>query len=128
MDDVTKRHVWIESSLHDFGAFPNFRRARVVFISMNGDPRLELLHHDIETACHVAGCPLEGRAFRPHVTLARVQRRVSDEESLALRREAWRHGVPPFPTTVHSVDLMRSELRPGGSTYHLLHASLLRES
>jgi RNA 2',3'-cyclic 3'-phosphodiesterase len=128
IDDVTKRHVRVQSSLRGFGAFPNFRRARVVFMCMDGDARLELLYHDVETAYHLAGCPLEGRAFRPHVTLARARQRLPDDVVRALRREAGRPGGQRVPVTVRSVDLMRSELRPGGSSYHLLHASLLREA
>jgi RNA 2',3'-cyclic 3'-phosphodiesterase len=127
IDDVTKEHVPVQSFLHDFGVFPNFRRARVVFMCMDGDPRLELLHHDVETACLLAGCPMEGRAFRPHVTLARARQRLPDEVARALRHEVGRQGGQPLPATIRSVDLMRSELRPGGSSYHLLHASLLRE-
>ena len=39
------------------------------------EPRLELLHHDVEVACGQLGVETEGRPFRPHLTLARVKSR-----------------------------------------------------
>ena len=59
--------------LQGIGAFPNFRRARVVWIGVEQEPRLELLHHDLELACEQEGFEVEGRPFRPHITLARVR-------------------------------------------------------
>jgi RNA 2',3'-cyclic 3'-phosphodiesterase len=126
MDAAAAGHAAMPTELGEFGAFPNFRRARVVWIGMRADPRLELLHHDVEVAAEALGFPLDGRPFRPHVTLARVKH--ADVESLrALSREAKRAGGRRFATTVRSVDLMRSTLGPGGPVYERLHASLLRE-
>src|ERR1043166_5713487 len=76
MDEVVRRHRWIDTFLDEFGAFPNFRRLRVVFIGMHPDARLEMLHHDVETACGALGYAVEGGPFRPHVTLAGVHERI----------------------------------------------------
>ncbi len=125
-DAVASRHAAVRSALEEFGAFPNFRRARVVWIGMEADPRLELLHHDVEVACEALGHPVEARAFRPHVTLARVTR--ADAAVLrALAREARRAAGVRFPVTVRSVDLMRSTVGAGGPAYERLHSSSLRE-
>ena len=58
--------------LAGFGAFPNFQRARVVWTGVQHESRLELLHHDVEVASGEEGFELPGRAFRPHVTVARA--------------------------------------------------------
>jgi 2'-5' RNA ligase len=50
-DVAASRHPPLEMSVRDVGAFPNFRRARVVWIGVEQEPRLELLHHDLELAC-----------------------------------------------------------------------------
>lgn len=126
MDAVAARHAALPSALEEFGAFPNFRRARVVWIGMRADPRLELLHHDVEVACETLGFPVEGRPFRPHVTLARVK----DHDAPALRalaREAERAGDAHFPVTVQRLDLMHSTLGPGGPAYVRIHSSPLRD-
>jgi 2'-5' RNA ligase len=127
MDGVGPRFAAIETSLGEFGAFPNFRRPQVVWIGMDADPRLELLHHDVEVACDALGYPVEGRAFRPHVTLARVRHRPARETLRGLAREARRAGRRRFAVTVRSIDLMRSTLRPEGAAYALLHSSPLRD-
>lgn len=127
MDAVAARHPAVPSTLAEFGAFPNFQRARVVWIGMAADPRLELLHHDVEVACHALGHPVEARAFRPHLTLARVKR-PDVAEMRALAREARRGAEAQFPVTVRSIDLMRSTLGADGPVYERLHSSYLRES
>lgn len=126
MDRVAEAHAAFESSLGEFGAFPNFRRPRVVWIGMADEPRLEMLHHDVEVAAAALGLPLEGKPFRPHVTLARVQRRPGPEVLRALARAAHRASRGRFPTTVRSVDLVRSTLLSDGARHELLHSSVLR--
>jgi len=127
MDRVAHGHAAFGSSLGEFGAFPNFRRARVVWIGMDDDPRLEMLHHDVEVAADALGLPMEGRPFRPHVTLARVPQRPGVDVLRELARAARRGSRPRFPATVRSIDLMRSTLRPDGAEHALLHSSLLRK-
>ncbi len=128
MDDVAAGHTAQASSLGEFGAFPNLRRVRVVWIGMDADPRLELLHHDVELACAGLGIPIEGRPFRPHVTLARVKHLPSADVLRALSREARRGAGHRFPAVVSRIDLVCSTLRPEGPAHQLLHSSPLRES
>lgn len=98
------------------GAFPNFRRARVVWLGVAPDPKLELLHHDIEVACDGLGLGVDGRPFRPHVTLGRVE-----QVDGALRQAARGLRVRDV-SAVSSVDLMLSS----GGQYRVLHAAALR--
>lgn len=103
------------------GAFPNFRQPRVVWMGVSDDPKLELLHHAVESACAGLGHELEGRAFRAHVTLGRVRRAIDGAEARALgvaaRAVRYRGTLE-----VSSVDLMRSRLGAGGSRYTLVSA------
>ncbi len=122
---VAGGHREIAMRLAGMGAFPNFRRARVVWMGVEQDPRLELLHHDVEVACETLGFEVEGRPFRPHLTLARVKDRLPEERARALSRAARR---VDFSTdvVVRSLDLMRSDLGPGGSTYTTIASAPLR--
>lgn len=109
------------------GAFPNFRRARVVWMGVSQDPRLELLHHDVEVAYDALGCELEGRPFRPHLTLARVRDPLPVERMRALWREAKRiHYTTEF--IVRSVELMQSDLSSSGPRYTTLVSAPLRST
>lgn len=95
---------------------------------MDDDPRLEMLHHDVETAADGLGLPIEGRPFRPHVTLARVPRRPAGDTLRALAGAARRAADDRFDTTIRSIDLMHSILGPAGPRYERLHSSPLRDA
>jgi 2'-5' RNA ligase len=122
---VAARHREPMVSLGGIGAFPNFRRARIVWMGVVQEPRLELLHHDVEVAFEKLGFELEGRAFRPHLTLARIKHPLSEDRLRALSRTAKR---TEYRTDfiVRSIDLMQSTLGPGGSSYTTLVSAALR--
>lgn len=122
---VAMLHRSLQIALGGIGAFPNFRRARVVWMGVEQDPRLELLHHDVEVAYEALGFELEGRAFRPHLTLARLKHQLPEERLRQLSRAAKR---VDFGTEcdVQSIDLMQSELLPTGASYRRLLAAPLR--
>ena len=118
------RHVPIEMTVREVGAFPNFRRARVVWIGVEQEPRLELLHHDLELACEQEGFEVEGRPFRPHVTLARVRSPLPVDR---LRRFARLARSVRMAATVRVVwiTLFESTLAPSGARYRRVHAAPL---
>ena len=130
MANVAGQHRTFRMSLKEIGAFPSFRRARVVWMGVDREPRLEFLHHDVELACEKLGFELEGRAFRPHLTLARVTTRASEDELRKLSRAGKKVDFEA-ETLVRSIDLMRSNLdRPAGDRgrYERLYAAPLREN
>ena len=124
LDEATSRHGDAPVSLSGIGAFPNFRRARVVWLGVAPDPKLEILHHDVESACVALGMEPEGRPFRPHLTLARVPAGTGEAELRALSRAA-RTVRYSEVVDAATVDLMASELAPDGPRYRLLHSSPL---
>jgi 2'-5' RNA ligase len=113
---VAAGHAPVVLELAHFGAFPNRRRPRVLWLGVRADPRLELLHHDVELACAELGLPVDGRAFRPHVTLGRVRPAGPPVDPRALAHAAravhFREEV-----TVETLDLMLSEPAHGGTRY-----------
>ena len=126
MRAVAARHRAMELQLGGIGAFPGFRRARVVWMGIDAEPRLELLHHDVEVACERLGFELEGRAYRPHLTLGRVKGRPAEEVLRTLARAAKRVNFRGA-SSVESVDLMSSELAASGARYTRLDAAPLRQ-
>jgi 2'-5' RNA ligase len=124
VDSITGRHRPFEMTLGGVGAFPNFRRARVVWLGVGSDPRLEWLHHDLEVACGAAGFEVEGRAFRPHITLARVRAPLPPDRVRPLARAARRVA---FATTsnVNRLTLFASTPSPNGSHYGRVHTATL---
>lgn len=123
--DVAARHGDVPLVLRGAGAFPTLRRPRVVWCGVEADPRLELLHHDVEEACASLGFAVEGRAFRPHVTLARVKAPLDAVTSRALAKAMSRFTYED-EGTASSLDLMESTLTRDGSRYRCLLAAPLR--
>lgn len=123
---VARRHGPVELALSGIGAFPNPRRPRVVWMGVDRSPRLELIAHELEEAIAPLGFEPDGRAFRPHVTLARVREESQREVARALS------AVPPVEIAeavmAETIELMRSVPGAGGSRYEV-HESwpLIRE-
>lgn len=123
-DRAAARHEPLEMSVREVGAFPNFRRARVVWIGVEQEPRLELLHHDLELACEQEGFEVEGRPFRPHITLARVRAPLSVDRARGLARVARTVRVQAT-TLVERITLFESTLAPTGARHRRIHAASL---
>jgi RNA 2',3'-cyclic 3'-phosphodiesterase len=121
---AASRHPPLEMCVRDVGAFPNFRRARVVWIGVEQEPRLELLHHDLELACEQEGFEVEGRPFRPHITLARVRAPLPVERARALARMARTVRMKAM-VPVERITLFESTLAPTGARYRRIHAAPL---
>ena len=126
LGQVAGRHQMPTLRVGGVGAFPSMERARVVWLGVEPEPRLELLQHDIEAACATLGFEIEGRPFRPHVTLGRLRAAATDAVLPRLARAA-EACVVSGEALVSTVDLMESTLMPGGPR-HLVRARLpLRE-
>lgn len=123
-DHVAVRHRPFEMTLGGVSAFPNFRRAQVVWMGVECEPRLELLHHDLELACGAAGFEVEGRPFRPHITLARVRAPLALDRARPFARAA-RRVAYAASDEVRALGLLESV--PGSRTagYRRVHAAPL---
>jgi 2'-5' RNA ligase len=124
VEDVAAGFREIPYAIGGIGAFPTTSRPSVVWVGVQGDAKLELLSHDVESRCAVLGVPLDGRPFRPHITLGRVKhstRHARDEFEKVRERIVF-----SAETAVTSLDLMVSEQLEGRLRYRLLHAAALR--
>lgn len=102
------------------GAFPNFRRPRVVWLDMNPPVLLAGVARRIDAALASLGYAAETRPFRAHVTLGRLNDAVPREQVLSLERTL-RDVRDSWTLAVREVVLMRSALSQEGPTYTALH-------
>ncbi len=108
--------------LAGLGMFPNRRKLRVLWGGVDGDlEALTSLQQASEDAINGLGYPPEQRPFRPHITLGRPRRSVSDTQ-LARIGAVVSGMAPPSPVRwqVESVNVMQSELHPTGARYTVL--------
>jgi 2'-5' RNA ligase len=116
-----------ELLLSGFGAFPNPRRARVVWIGCHSGPSLGRIQQKLEGELEEAGFPREQRSFHPHITLGRV-RRDARPGSLSCLADQLERLHFEATSVVESVDLMQSELSRSGARYTRLRAEILSNS
>ena len=102
------------------GAFPTWRRARVVWLGVDHSPALMHLAQAVARACHNLGIEIEDRPFHPHITLARLDDRVPVADVRKLEHAA-RETTDRTVATVDGVDLMASTLGPGPAKHEVVH-------
>jgi 2'-5' RNA ligase len=124
--EIAARHRPLTLDIGGAGVFPNLRAPRIVWMGVGQDARLELLYHDVERACDVLGFPVEGRAFRPHLTLGRLKA-PPDATARGRLTEAVRALTESRRVVVRTVDLMASRPGAGGSRYTVMNAAPLGE-
>lgn len=107
-----------ELSLSGAGVFPPRGAPRVLWVGVDGAlDALTGLRDSVEDALAEVGVPNDDRAFAPHVTLARVNAKLSRDESQALREAVASLDVHPVAFTVDEVGLYHSDLLPTGAVY-----------
>ena len=102
-------------SIGETGAFPNSKQPRVLWIGVNDSTgQLKRLHESINQACAKKGFESETRAYRPHLTIARIRKPDGARASAEANQK---FGFEPMEMTVAEVLLFRSELSSKGSKY-----------
>ena len=127
-----------EIHFRGFGFFPTAKSARVFWIGMEAGPQLGSLASLIDDQMASLGLPKEGRAFSPHLTLARgpggsgsPRWRKGDGPNRAFQHLQEKLGSLPAPEfgtmTPREFFLYRSQLSPKGSKYTKLERFALQQ-
>lgn len=115
LDEVAGEHGPLELAVEGLGAFPGTRRARVVWAGLEGQvEELVTVSREVDHGCLNLGFKAEKRPFRPHVTLGRRKIPSMIDLGVHMNRTAF---------TARALMLYRSELRPEGARYTVLHSS-----
>ena len=99
-----------------FGFFPNARRPRVFWASLEAPPDLAQLAARVESALAPLGFPPENCPFKPHLTLARFKIPRPQPKLEALVAAAGNPLLGSFE--VSEFFLWESRLLPSGAEYH----------
>ena len=101
--------------LHGSGTFPPKGNARVVWVGLEGTEPLAIIASRLEESLQELGFEPEGRAFQPHLTLARVKDPRASGPAIAL---AEKFVACDFGSVnVDRVLLKKSVLGPRGPAY-----------
>ena len=123
---TAQNHHSFDIAISRIGAFPNIRRARVVWAGLQAPPELIRLQKEIDVQSATIGCLPEERSFLPHLTFGRVDKNISPTELTLLAAALNKipgHEIGRFQ--VKQFVLYRSDLRPSGAVYtHLAQFDL----
>jgi len=123
IDDTAVKQSPIASGLGPLGAFPNFNRARVIWVGLkSGKAELSNIAIDLDKAVYELGFARENRPFKAHLTLGRVKFPKALEK---LAHTAQSLQVNPLQFKFDRIILFKSTLTPRGSIYEKLHQSNL---
>lgn len=115
-----------ELHLGKLGTFGSKRSPRVLWVDVAGDTEtLARLQGQVERELAPLGFPPEGRAFSPHLTLARVPPERAPEAAAPLTDVVANHGPPRGTIAAKELALMKSDLRREGAVYTQLFAAAL---
>jgi 2'-5' RNA ligase len=100
------------------GIFPPRGTPRVLWIGVNDlSGQLTDLQQQFENECAIEGFPKEERAFRPHLTLARIRKPHGSHALAAIHKSI---EFKPVEISVSELLLFRSELSSEGSKYTVI--------
>lgn len=117
-DDLIEALADVESAVFpaEVAGIGHFERKGVPTAVWAGVPLsdpLAQLQRRVERACRRAGLALERRAYRPHITLARLRRTAAPVGDWLAKHGTLRAG----PWQVEGFTLFESQLRPEGPLY-----------
>lgn len=103
-------------ALQGAGTFGAGARGGSLWIGVTPHDALTALHKKIDQACRRAGLPSEGRAYLPHITVARLAR-AADSADAFLRTAS---AVVSAPFTIDAFCLYESHLGNACATYEIV--------
>lgn len=115
-------------TIKDLGVFPNLRRVQVVWVGISGEvTKLSQLQQNIEANLAKLGFAPESRAFKPHLTLARLRNQASPDE-----RQKFGQFISDikfeeaYHFEVNVISLMKSQLTREGAIYSRINSVKLK--
>jgi 2'-5' RNA ligase len=104
------------------GAFPNTRRARVLWIGLQPPAELFTLQRLTESLCERLGYEREARPFSAHLTIGRVGQHAGPGEHARIHQALEQVQIDLLGSPcLDALCIFKSELRPTGSVYTRLY-------
>lgn len=116
--------------VHGLGAFPNLRAPRTLWCGVRGDLQpIKRIKNQLESILEVKGFPRDRTIFTPHLTLGRINRRLTSDEHGSLQQAvAGVEELAPYDLVVSKLSLIESRLNPNGVNYVRVHEHCLNSA
>jgi 2'-5' RNA ligase len=117
-----------EIEVAGLGMYPNQRAPRVIWLGITGGDPLGRIHATLDRHLSELGIKPEGRAFTPHLTIARIRKGTDRKTAQAIGETLAQFKVDSLGTvTIDRVHLYQSVLTPSGPIYTNLFAAMLNQ-
>jgi 2'-5' RNA ligase len=124
LTEACKGQKSFELKLGDFGAFPDWKKPKVLWIGLNGEiPKLLQLQTNIASAVHNWIQKPEGRPFQAHLTVGRIKNVPDPGTCQKIQQRFSEINLKSSqPWIVSEVRLMKSILSPAGAEHFVLYS------
>jgi RNA 2',3'-cyclic 3'-phosphodiesterase len=102
------------------GVFPDIKRARVLWVGLEGND-MPALAKSVESVLGPVGFPPDNRIYRPHLTVGRWRHPMGSQQELGGKLKRWKN-FEFGESAVDEVILFQSVLKPDGAVYRPLKA------
>jgi RNA 2',3'-cyclic 3'-phosphodiesterase len=119
LSDIVSSYAPFYIRIYGTGVFPNKRYPRVIWIGIEDPDILKKLKEDIEDSMSIFGYQREDKEFNPHLTLGRVRSQKGVVQAVTELDNFKGKEFGSF--SVERIELMKSELKPGGPEYGCLY-------
>lgn len=127
LDKIASAQAALELTLRGLGCFPNKHQPNIIWTDVQSNAnQLTPLQQPIEALARSVGFVAETKAFKPHITIARVERSASSAE--VRRLGSWLDQMLGSKIVnewsasfqAQEISYIESTLQPGGSQYSTL--------
>lgn len=105
-----------------FGMFYFKKNPRILWLGVKQCKELQDIHRKINEEFVMFGFEKDNRKFKPHLTVLRIKGK--EDCSMLNKFLSYEIDFPGFK--IHSVSLIKSELKPGGSVYQKVESFELK--
>ena len=110
-----------ELEISGFGAFPNSKKPRVLWLGINHPGELVFINETLQEVCGSYGYVKESRPFSPHLTIARIKKQTLFSQYKQITDAITSINIESICNiNVKKIFLIRSSLTPEGPIYHEL--------
>ncbi len=119
---VAKNFLPFEMEFIGLGAFPNSRQPHILWVGIKDSEKLISLQKELAVGLKRAGFRIEDRKFVPHLTLARLRKRVN------LKAQIEKFNKANFgKMKISEIYIFESELGPDGPKHKIIKTLQLKD-
>lgn len=114
----------LKAIITGLGAFPDFRKPRVLWVGLELTDELLALQEDVELVCLEAGIQQEKKPFKAHITLGRVKAIPPDS---SLHKKLRMISLEKQESEFKALTFFKSTLTSNGPVYETLYSLYLEK-